>query len=172
MWSIEQRGGTYGLKKSGKVWASIISGVLLAAWLIAAIGVAVAADPYLYPYLLVWTIVLVLPAWIISRTLGQTQHRHIAAVVSAQEAMGGTVLTVMDHKNERHDIVTTPHIAQAIAAVASSTTSGQGSTSSAPGTPPPLPPTDARPADWYTDPEGKARLRYWDGSQWTDHTAP
>jgi uncharacterized RDD family membrane protein YckC len=27
------------------------------------------------------------------------------------------------------------------------------------------------PADWYPDPKGEARLRYWDGSTWTDHTA-
>ena len=26
-------------------------------------------------------------------------------------------------------------------------------------------------ADWYPDPQGQARLRYWDGSQWTDQTA-
>lgn len=30
--------------------------------------------------------------------------------------------------------------------------------------------TDA-PADWYPDPTGKARLRYWNGREWTDHTA-
>jgi hypothetical protein len=28
-----------------------------------------------------------------------------------------------------------------------------------------------RPANWYEDPRGEARLRYWDGSVWTDHTA-
>ena len=27
------------------------------------------------------------------------------------------------------------------------------------------------PADWYPDPSGKKRLRYWSGSAWTDHTA-
>ncbi|MGH2691262.1 MAG: membrane protein insertion efficiency factor YidD [Actinomycetota bacterium] len=27
------------------------------------------------------------------------------------------------------------------------------------------------PADWYPDPAGEARLRYWDGSAWTEHTA-
>jgi hypothetical protein len=27
------------------------------------------------------------------------------------------------------------------------------------------------PADWYDDPRGEARLRYWDGHQWTDQTA-
>jgi hypothetical protein len=26
-------------------------------------------------------------------------------------------------------------------------------------------------ADWYPDPRGEKRLRYWDGSAWTDHTA-
>jgi hypothetical protein len=29
----------------------------------------------------------------------------------------------------------------------------------------------AAKADWYPDPRGEKRLRYWDGSQWTDHTA-
>jgi uncharacterized RDD family membrane protein YckC len=26
-------------------------------------------------------------------------------------------------------------------------------------------------ADWYPDPSGQARLRYWDGQQWTEHTS-
>ena len=26
-------------------------------------------------------------------------------------------------------------------------------------------------AGWHADPRGEARLRYWDGSQWTDHTS-
>lgn len=34
-----------------------------------------------------------------------------------------------------------------------------------PAAPPPLP-----PADWYADPHGVARLRYWDGQAWTEHT--
>lgn len=41
-----------------------------------------------------------------------------------------------------------------------------------------LPPTvqtaeaaPSTPADWYPDPKGEARLRYWDGANWTDHTA-
>jgi Protein of unknown function (DUF2510)/HIRAN domain len=27
------------------------------------------------------------------------------------------------------------------------------------------------PANWYPDPQGHKRLRYWDGAQWTEHTA-
>lgn len=27
------------------------------------------------------------------------------------------------------------------------------------------------PADWYADPYGTTRLRYWDGTKWTDHTS-
>jgi hypothetical protein len=33
------------------------------------------------------------------------------------------------------------------------------------------PPPGPAPADWYPDPTGEARLRYWDGTAWTDHTA-
>jgi membrane protease subunit (stomatin/prohibitin family) len=35
----------------------------------------------------------------------------------------------------------------------------------------PGPPTSQPPAGWYPDPQGLMRLRYWDGSQWTEHTA-
>jgi hypothetical protein len=36
----------------------------------------------------------------------------------------------------------------------------------------PAPPASGgQPADWYPDPRGEKRLRYWDGGQWTDHTA-
>jgi hypothetical protein len=27
------------------------------------------------------------------------------------------------------------------------------------------------PAGWHPDPWGQKRLRYWDGTQWTGHTA-
>lgn len=30
----------------------------------------------------------------------------------------------------------------------------------------------APPANWYPDPSGQARLRWWDGARWTEHTAP
>ncbi|MFN3217053.1 MAG: YccF domain-containing protein [Acidimicrobiales bacterium] len=29
----------------------------------------------------------------------------------------------------------------------------------------------AQPADWYPDPNGEKRLRYFDGANWTEHTA-
>jgi hypothetical protein len=32
-------------------------------------------------------------------------------------------------------------------------------------------PVGDRKADWYPDPQGEARLRYWDGDAWTDRTA-
>jgi uncharacterized RDD family membrane protein YckC len=36
---------------------------------------------------------------------------------------------------------------------------------------PPPPQGQPQPADWYPDPQGQARLRYWDGQGWTDHTS-
>jgi uncharacterized protein (AIM24 family) len=32
--------------------------------------------------------------------------------------------------------------------------------------------TMSNPADWYPDPQQPGLLRYWDGTQWTEHTAP
>jgi Protein of unknown function (DUF2510) len=31
------------------------------------------------------------------------------------------------------------------------------------------PTTDSIPAEWYSDPSDRTRLRYWDGSGWTNH---
>lgn len=41
-------------------------------------------------------------------------------------------------------------------------------------TPPPAPmqPTPQIAAGWYPDPNGAPHQRYWDGAQWTGHTAP
>ena len=38
-------------------------------------------------------------------------------------------------------------------------------------TPPPQQQPQSPPPDWYPDPHGQARLRWWDGRQWTDQTA-
>jgi uncharacterized RDD family membrane protein YckC len=32
-------------------------------------------------------------------------------------------------------------------------------------------PQPLQPANWYPDPHGQARLRYWDGQRWTEHTS-
>ena len=31
--------------------------------------------------------------------------------------------------------------------------------------------TDASPAAWHPDPYGRHELRYWDGTQWTEHVS-
>jgi hypothetical protein len=36
----------------------------------------------------------------------------------------------------------------------------------------PAPAQAGPPPDWYDDPWRQARLRYWDGTTWTGHTAP
>ncbi len=37
--------------------------------------------------------------------------------------------------------------------------------------PTPVPTPALPPAAWHPDPQGQHRLRYWDGANWTDHTA-
>jgi hypothetical protein len=44
--------------------------------------------------------------------------------------------------------------------------------SGAPAATPPAPQQQSgQAADWYPDPQGQARLRYWDGQRWTEHTS-
>ena len=54
------------------------------------------------------------------------------------------------------------------AAAPQATTVGQVQPPPQPAAPPP---PAGGAADWYPDPTVQKRLRYWDGSQWTDHTA-
>jgi uncharacterized RDD family membrane protein YckC len=49
-------------------------------------------------------------------------------------------------------------------------TSPQAWNAGPPAPPQPAPPS-AQPAGWYEDPQRQARLRYWDGSAWTQHTS-
>ena len=44
-------------------------------------------------------------------------------------------------------------------------TAGEAAPAAAPEAP------GAQPAGWYADPQGEARLRWWDGTQWTPHVA-
>jgi hypothetical protein len=44
-------------------------------------------------------------------------------------------------------------------------------TQTVPPTQPVQPAQPAAPAGWHADPWGQKRLRYWDGTQWTGHTA-
>ena len=48
----------------------------------------------------------------------------------------------------------------------------QQHTPAAPAPAAPVPPPPTVPAGWYPDPNGATIQRYWDGTTWTDHTAP
>ena len=62
----------------------------------------------------------------------------------------------------------TPGAPQAYTASTVAVPTGAPSTAPVPGAPPTSPP--ASPPAWHPDPHGQHRLRYWDGSAWTDHT--
>jgi uncharacterized RDD family membrane protein YckC len=85
-------------------------------------------------------------------------------------------ITAMVSKNNRRvgDMVAgTLVVKKAFAGAAASP--GESSSPPPPASESPAPPTPAptpsTPANWYPDPSGEKRLRYWDGSAWTDHTA-
>ena len=53
----------------------------------------------------------------------------------------------------------------------STATSGVTSDSATPATTAATPTSAATPAAWYPDPSKRFELRYWDGSEWTEHVA-
>lgn len=98
----------------------------------------------------------------------------------------GFVTAVSTERNQRvGDMVASTYVVDKNAAgsPAGQVTSGAPVPYGAPapyGAPPPsgAPAPSAPPpggggqkADWYPDPQGQARLRYWDGQRWTDHTS-
>lgn len=75
--------------------------------------------------------------------------------------------------NENAVIVTHKQAADFLAlksAVESAISGAPAAQPAAPTSPPPPPPSV--PAGWYPDPQGQPVQRYWDGGQWTEHTAP
>lgn len=64
-----------------------------------------------------------------------------------------------------------PHPGPAATPVGGAPLGGAAPAAAAPAAAQPQAAGAAVKADWYPDPRGEKRLRYWDGSQWTDHTA-
>jgi uncharacterized RDD family membrane protein YckC len=99
----------------------------------------------------------------------------------------GFIAALTSQRNQRvGDMVASTFVVDknAAGAPAGQVGPGPGQFGAAPGSgygPPPTgvpaPPSAPPPgggqqkADWYPDPQGQARLRYWDGQRWTDHTS-
>jgi len=68
-----------------------------------------------------------------------------------------------------------PVVATGAAAAAAEPVAAEPSPAPAPEpAPAPAPepaPVVTTPAGWYPDPSGRYELRYWDGTQWTEHVA-
>jgi uncharacterized RDD family membrane protein YckC len=96
----------------------------------------------------------------------------IVALVTARNQRVGDLVasTYVIHKDAAGDMALT----QPPAGQFAPTSGWDAPPASAP--PQPEPQAQAGPAgehkaDWYPDPHGVARLRYWDGQRWTEHTS-
>jgi uncharacterized RDD family membrane protein YckC len=93
-------------------------------------------------------------------------------------ALTGFIVALNSERNQRVGdmaastfVVDKNFAGQPVGAIAAGPAGGQY------GAPPSGPPVavpqgeGGQKADWYPDPQGQARLRYWDGQRWTDHTS-
>jgi uncharacterized RDD family membrane protein YckC len=97
----------------------------------------------------------------------------------------GFITALTSQRNQRvGDMVASTFVVDKNAAGAPAGQVGSGGQFGGGGAPYGAPPTGApvassapppgggdQKADWYPDPQGQARLRYWDGQRWTDHTS-
>jgi uncharacterized RDD family membrane protein YckC len=93
----------------------------------------------------------------------------------------GLIVAAVTQRNQRvGDLVASTYVVDknAVGGIAAESPPAFASPGGQYGAPPTGPPPAAQPqqaggqpADWYPDPHGKARLRYWDGQRWTDHTS-
>jgi uncharacterized RDD family membrane protein YckC len=82
------------------------------------------------------------------------------------------VAALASQKNQRlGDMVAGTYVVDRNFAGAIGTPAAQPAQPAQPAAVGPPPPQGAQPANWYPDPHGQARLRYWDGERWTEHTS-
>jgi hypothetical protein len=130
----------------------------VAAWLYLAITIALALTP-LFPLNLVLGVLAAVFTFQDRRAQGFPTFWWTAGVL----VLGPLVYLFFVYKRPRNAVVFTPE-----AAVSQQARLARG-----------MPPKKATPgstgagapADWYPDPAGNARLRYWNGEKWTEHTA-
>lgn len=119
----------------------------------------------------------VLPAVSYLAELGQTTCVH--AIVKGNRLKAEVVLYTLRAHELPADWFSAPMLAQdapnaneRASTPSDSMYGGQSTQPQAPSTAGTPPAPSLPPADWYADPHHVARLRYWDGARWTDHTAP
>lgn len=103
--------GAYHVETPPRGPARVIAGAMLAVFLIVALTNAVEGS---WGAVLLWTLLLGVPAFIVSQVWGSTKRHRVAAVVEAREVPGGALLAVMDVRNVRHELVVDPAVARGL----------------------------------------------------------
>ena len=99
-----------------------------------------------------------------------SQAEQVDAVKKLKELLDSGILTDEEFAAKKQQVMGL-RPAQADDAVASNDGPVRAEPPPNPPASSPTPPADLPPANWYADPQRVKRLRYWDGSRWTEHTA-
>jgi uncharacterized RDD family membrane protein YckC len=110
---------------------------------------------------------------------GRATIRYFGRILSALPLYLGYFWMLWDRRNQTwHDKLANDVVVSASRSVVPAPTASAGplaaaarEAAAAPAAPTAPPPPSPPPANWYADPHGQARLRYWDGTQWTEHTS-
>lgn len=104
MKKIKLHRGVYYVERGRRMWADVLSAVLFVLWVITALipGLtgATGAGGVIFG-----TVILLVPALILSYGPSRPKRWKIAAVVDGRDVPGGVLLTVMDVRNQRHELI-------------------------------------------------------------------
>lgn len=105
MTKLVLRYSRYYVKTKGRTGARVGSGVLLAGWVLLVLLPVLFGEPVSLAWIAVWSLVLFVPAALLSSTAGKTRLTKVRAILEGRNVPGGFYLVVMDERNERHEMV-------------------------------------------------------------------
>jgi len=101
---ITRHWGKPAVQVSGSAGATIGAAVLLAAWVVIMVGALLMPATTGLLMMILATGVLGVPAWILSQR-GRRRRFYIKALLEARSVPGGTLVTVLDDRGVRHELV-------------------------------------------------------------------
>lgn len=111
MWSIENTRKGWAIVKPGRAWARVVGGILAAIWGLGLIGLFAGGGFFLFMFA---TVLFGAPAAVLIFGPGDTKLHLIRALLDVRDVAGGSLVTLVDERQRRHELITDRVTAEAV----------------------------------------------------------